>query len=79
MAYFHYKIVDTQGKKSEGVLEAKDKFALYHAIKKPNNTILSTEEVKMKRNFSLDSVFSFMGGVKAYEKNNFCKKSFKND
>jgi type IV pilus assembly protein PilC len=73
MAYFHYKIVDTQGKKSEGVLEAKDKFALYHAIKKPNNTILSTEEVKMKRNFSLDSVFSFMGGVKAYEKIIFAK------
>jgi type IV pilus assembly protein PilC len=73
MTLFHYKTVDSNGKKTEGTLEARDKFALYHAIKKENNTILSTEEIKGKRRFSLDALLSFAGGVKAYDKVLFAK------
>lgn len=75
MPLFKYKILDTEGKTTEGTLEAKDKFELYHTVKGGGATVVSAEEVKEGgfSNFSLSSVFSFFGGVKTHDKVIFAK------
>ena len=65
MPIFKYKIIDSEGKTIESTLEAKDKFALYHTIKKEGTTIVSAEEVK---NSPFSFSFSFFGSVKAHDK-----------
>lgn len=70
---FKYKIVDAKGKKIDGFMEADDKFALYHAIKKEGVTVVSTEEIKSKRSFSLDSFMTFLNRVKTHDKIIFAK------
>ncbi|MFZ2521970.1 MAG: type II secretion system F family protein [Minisyncoccia bacterium] len=70
---FKYKIVDSKGKQSEGFLEAKDKFALYHAIKKEGVTVVSTEEVKGRKSFSLDGFLNLLNGVRSHDKIIFAK------
>jgi type IV pilus assembly protein PilC len=71
MAKYHYKLIDEEGKSSEGTLEAKDKTTLYHNIKKDGSTIVSVEEEK--EGFSLRNLFSFMGGVKSHNKITFAR------
>lgn len=68
MPLFHYKTIDKEGKPSEGTLEAKDRFALYHIIKKDGSTVVFSEEVKNKSGFSLLSFLSFLDGVKMHDK-----------
>lgn len=67
MPLFHYKIIDADGKTTEGSLEAKDKFALYRVIKKEGTTIVSAEETK-GGGFSLGSLLPFIGGVGTHDK-----------
>ncbi|KKR65623.1 MAG: hypothetical protein UU06_C0014G0001, partial [Parcubacteria group bacterium GW2011_GWB1_40_5] len=66
MTLFHYKIIDKEGKTTEGTQDAKDKFALYHTIKESGGTVIFAEEVKNKTPLSLSSLFSFLGGVKTH-------------
>lgn len=75
MPLFKYKILDTEGKTTEGTLEAKDKFELYHAVKGGGATVISAEEVKEGgfSNFSISNIFSFFGGVKMHDKVIFAK------
>ncbi len=69
MTSFHYKATDSEGKEVEGVLEAPDKYSLYHLIKKDGNTIISAEEVAGSgSSFSLATLLSFFGGVAAHDK-----------
>jgi type IV pilus assembly protein PilC len=70
---FRYKIIDSKGKQMEGTMEASDKFSLYHAIKKEGVTVVSTEEIKVKRRFSLDAVLGFLNGVRTHDKIVFAK------
>ncbi len=70
MPLFHYKTIDVEGKTVEGTMDAKDKFALYHNIKKDGITIVSAEEVK-KSSFSFS--LPFMGGVKMHDKITFAR------
>lgn len=74
MPLFKYKVVDQKGKQTEGILEAKDKFALYHSIKKEGSTVLSTEEIKttgLKGLLNMD--IPFLSGVKMHDKVIFAK------
>ena len=66
MSTFNYKVIDKEGKNTEGVMNAKDKFELYHLLKKDGNTIISVHEEKA----SLSSFFkiSIGGSVKAHDK-----------
>lgn len=74
MALFKYKVVDKEGKQTEGTMEAEDKFALYHSIKKEGSTVLSTEEIKGKKSLSFLSMeLSFLSGVKTHDKITFAK------
>lgn len=73
MPLFKYVITDKDGKKLEGTKEAKDKFDLYHNIKQPGITIVSTEEVKGSSGFSWNKNFEFMSRVKAQDKIVFAK------
>ena len=68
MPLFHYKGVDKEGKPFEGNLEAKDKFALYHMIKKDGVTITLTEEVKSTSRFSFSGNIPFLSRVKMHDK-----------
>jgi len=73
MALFHYKALDGAGKELEGTLEAKDRFALYHAVKSDGNTVIFTEEVKDRGAFSLAKYFPSLAGVTTHEKITFAK------
>lgn len=73
MALFKYKIVDKDGKKIEGIVEAKDKFDLYHNIKKPGTTIVSTEEIKEGSKYSIQKFLDMLDGVKTHDKIVFAK------
>ncbi|MEQ1561271.1 MAG: type II secretion system F family protein [Nitrospira sp.] len=73
MPLFHYKTLDTEGKIIEGTLEAKDKFALYHTIKKDGATVISAEEVGSGSKLSFSNITIFGGGVKAHDKITFAK------
>jgi type IV pilus assembly protein PilC len=73
MPLFHYKTINKEGKTSEGTMEVKDKFALYHAIKMEGNTVVSAEEIKKGTGFSLDNLLPFLGGVSAHNKIIFAK------
>ena len=68
MATFKYKIVDKDGKQTEGIAEAKDRFALYHLIKKDGSTVVSAEEVKTQKNLFFLKELPFIGGVKVHDK-----------
>ena len=74
MPIFHYKVVDKEGKKQEGTMEAKDKFALYHFIKQDDSTVISADEIKSKKSFSfLNFDLSFLKGVRMHDKITFAK------
>lgn len=73
MPLFHYKTVNKEGKKTEGTMEAKDKFALYHAVKQDGSTVISAEEVKNRGSFSVDNLLPFLNGVKTHDKIIFAK------
>src|SRR3989344_7864169 len=68
MPLFNYKAIDNEGKKIEETIEAKDRFDLYHQVKKEGLTIVSTKEIKDGKNFSLKKIFSLFGGVSAHDK-----------
>lgn len=74
MPIFHYKVVDKEGKKQEGTMEAKDKFALYHFIKQDDSTVISVDEIKSKKSLSfLNFDLSFLKGVRMHDKITFAK------
>lgn len=73
MSLYKFKTIDEKGKTSEGTIEAKDKFDLYHNVKKPGVTIVSTEEVKGHRKSLLSTVADYLDGVKAHDKIIFAK------
>jgi type IV pilus assembly protein PilC len=71
MALFNYKAVDKEGKEIDGQMPAKDKFELYHLLKKDGSTVVSAEETKEGGgNFSLDNLLSIfgLGGVGTHDK-----------
>ena len=70
---FHYKILNKEGKVVEGNMEAKDKFALYHTIKQDGSTVVSAEEVKEKREYTIPILSSLFEGVKTHDKITFAK------
>jgi len=72
MPLFHYKTTDAEGHISEGTLEAKDKFALFHVIKKEGVSIVSADEIK-KSSLSFSYSLPFIGGVKQHDKIVFAK------
>ncbi len=73
MSLFHYKILNKEGKEVEGVLEAKDRFELYHAVKQDGSVVISATEQKMSSGFSLSSLNPFGGSVKMHDKIIFAK------
>ena len=68
MPLFHYQVIDNEGKRVDGTMEAKDRFALYHLVKKDGNTIVFTEEAKKQKFFSISSIFPFLAGVSQHDK-----------
>jgi type IV pilus assembly protein PilC len=68
MPLFHYKAIDKDGKRVEGDLEVQDKYSLYHSIKKDGNTVVSTEEIKKKIDFSFSALMPSLAGVKTHDK-----------
>lgn len=74
MPLFNYKILGPDGHTKEGVMEAKDKFSLYHSIKQDGSTVVSAEEVGVKKGFSLNNMsLPFLGGVKMHDKITFAR------
>ncbi|KND48718.1 MAG: general secretion pathway protein F [Parcubacteria bacterium C7867-003] len=70
---FHYKILNKDGKVVEGDLESKDKFALYHTLKQDGSTVISAEEVRGKREFTIPILSAIFEGVKTRDKIVFAK------
>lgn len=68
MAIFNYKVVNKEGKNTEGTMKAQDKFELYHLLKKDGNTIISVKEEKPSFSSYFKNIFSFVGNVKAHDK-----------
>ena len=71
MALFNYKAVDKEGKEIDGQMPAKDKFELYHLLKKDGSTVVSADEIKEGGGkFSLDNILSLfgIGGVGTHDK-----------
>ena len=68
MALFHYQIMDSKGIRSEGTLEAKDKFALYHVVKKDGVTVVSAEELTDKLNLTFLNNLPFLNSVSLHQK-----------
>ena len=70
MALFNYKAVDKEGRETSGQMPAKDKFELYHLLKKDGSTVISAEEVKSGGKFSLGNLLSLfgIGGVGTHDK-----------
>jgi len=71
MAIFKYKAVDKDGKETSGVMPAKDKFELYHLLKKDGETVVSAKETKEgAANLSLDGILSLfgIGGIGTHDK-----------
>jgi type IV pilus assembly protein PilC len=71
MALFNYKAVDKEGKEVEGQMPAKDKFELYHLLKKDGSTVVSAEEAREGGGkFSLDNLLSLfgIGGIGTHDK-----------
>ncbi len=73
MPLFQYKKLDPEGKTVEGKMQAKDRFALYHAIKQDGSTVLSAKEEKEKSGFSLVALLPFLDRVKMHDKITFAK------
>lgn len=68
MPLFHYKAVDAEGKTIEGTVDVKDRFDLYHFIKKDGLTILSSKEVRNNGGFDLSKFLPFLNSVKMHDK-----------
>jgi type IV pilus assembly protein PilC len=70
MVIFNYKAVDGAGKEVDGVMPAKDKFELYHLLKKDGSTVISAEEIKGEGKFSVNNLLSLfgLGGVGTHDK-----------
>ncbi len=68
MPLFKYKTVDTTGKITEGISEAKDKFALYHIIKSDGSTVVMAEEINDKKNTSFLNKIPFLNSVSSHDK-----------
>ena len=69
MAIFNYKAVGKDGKEISGQMPAKDKFELYHLLKKDGSTVVSAEEVK-GGGFSFANILSLFGfgGIGTHDK-----------
>lgn len=67
MTIFNYKVINKEGKNTEGTMNAADKFELYHLLKKDGNTIISVQEEKASLGSYLKNL-SFGGKVKAHDK-----------
>ncbi len=70
---FTYKAVNGEGKHIEGTLEAKDRFDLYHTVKKDGMTVLSAKGIGGGTGFSLKKIFGFLDGVKTHDKITFAR------
>lgn len=75
MTLFHYKVLDWEGKATEGTMEAKDRFALYHAVKRDGSTVVSAKEAKDRSAlFIVENFLSFFTDrVKMHDKIIFAK------
>jgi type IV pilus assembly protein PilC len=74
MPLYHYKTADSSGKITEGEVEAKDKFALYHMINKEGGAVVvSTKEIKKKGGLSFSMAIPFLSGVKTHDKIMFAR------
>jgi len=71
MPRFYYKTVDVKGQKSEGSIEASDRFEVYRIVRKEGRTVISVKEKKGKGVFSisgLSQLNSLIGTVKMADK-----------
>ena len=73
MPSFKYKVLNPEGEMKEGVVDAKDKFSLYHTIKQDGSTVIYAEEVKPQKFSILSMQVPFTGGVKMHDKIVFAK------
>lgn len=73
MPSFKYKVLNPEGNMKEGIVEAKDKFSLYHVIKQDGSTVIYAEEVKPQKFSILSMQVPFTGGVKMHDKIIFAK------
>lgn len=73
MPLFKYKIISKAGSVKEGMMDAKDKFSLYHELKLDGSTVIYVEEEKTKGAFSFLTNIKFFDGVKTHDKIVFAK------
>src|SRR4051812_37003403 len=72
MSLFEYTVLNKEGKTIEGTMEAKDRFALYHAVKQDGSIVVSAKEIAEKK-LGEGMHLPFLGGVKAHDKIIFAK------
>ncbi|MES3005073.1 MAG: type II secretion system F family protein [Patescibacteria group bacterium] len=68
MPLFHYQLIDQKGIRSEGTMEASDKFALYNIIKKDGITIIGAEELMHKSTMEVLNNLPIFNSVKLHDK-----------
>ena len=67
MPLFHYKTIK-DGKETEGIQAAKDRFALYHELKVDGGVVEYVEELKSKVPYSVASLLPFLDSIKEHDK-----------
>ncbi len=73
MALFEYTVLNKEGNTIKGTMESKDRFSLYHEIKKDGGTVISVSEVKEKSLLSSQISMPFGNSVKMHDKITFSK------
>ncbi len=73
MAIFHYKAINKEGKRIEGSLDVKDKFALYRQISKEGGVVIFSEEIKENGKTGIFQMLSTFGTIAQHEKITFAR------
>ncbi len=68
MPLFRYQTIDANGVRSEGTQDAKDRFALYHAVKKDGLVVVSAEEVPDRFRVTLFHRLPLFNKTKTHQK-----------
>jgi len=73
MPKFKVKTINKEGQPTEVVRDAPDKFALFRSIKREGQTLISVEEERSRKLFSLERINKLIASVKEQEKIVFAK------
>ncbi len=68
MPLFRYEVMNKEGKRVNGILEAKDKFALFHEVKQDGSTVVFAEEIKDKKGIPFITSLPFVNSVSTHSK-----------